>query len=128
MAQFAKHFTLAEANAMLPQIRAIFEQIAALRAQLAERQGDLALVHRAAPGNGGDPNGSELVIQSETIGRLLHELEQNGVIVQDPEAGIIDFPHIRDGEEIFLCWRSGEESVSHWHHLDTGFRGRKPIT
>ena len=125
--QFEKHFTVKEANALLPQIVSIFERIGALREELDERQTDLEGVHRAAPGNGGHHDGPELVTRSEMIGRLLLEVENLGAVVKDPDSGLIDFPHLRDGQEVFLCWKLGEKSVAHWHELDAGFQGRQSL-
>ncbi len=54
-------------------------------------------------------------------------LEELGVRIKDLDAGLLDFPALRDGVEVELCWRVGEESVRHWHGIGEGFAGRKPI-
>jgi hypothetical protein len=55
------------------------------------------------------------------------ELEAVDVVLRDPRRGLIDFPSLRDGEEIYLCWMSGEETVAWWHLPDAGFAGRRPL-
>jgi len=127
MAMFEKHFTVDEANALIPHVLSLFEMVHSLRAELDEKKDALDQVHQALPGNGGSSLGRELVERSEAIGRLLAGLDEQGIIVKDPDTGLIDFPHIREDREVFLCWRIGEKTVAHWHELDTGFRGRQPL-
>ena len=127
MGLFEKHFTVDEANALLPHVLAVFEKVQSLRAELDERSDSLDQVHQASPGNGGSREGGEFVERSEAIGRLLAGLEEQGIVVKDPDTGLIDFPHIREDREVFLCWRLGEKTVAHWHELDTGFRGRQSL-
>ncbi|HUU46538.1 MAG TPA: DUF2203 domain-containing protein [Acidobacteriota bacterium] len=125
--KFNKHFTVEEAEALLPFILSVFEQVQALREEMAAFRDDLQRVHEAAPGNGGDAKGTTLVEFSETIGRLLKTLDDKGILVKDIEGGIIDFPHLREDREVLLCWRMGEKTVSYWHDLDAGYRGRQPL-
>ena len=127
MAHFEKHFTVDEANAMLPHVLSVFERIHALRAELAKSEKHLEKLHKAAPGNGGGKRGSELVGLSDAIVRLMAGLEEKGILVKDVDSGLVDFPHMRDNEEVLLCWRLGEKSVTHWHDLESGFRGRQPL-
>lgn len=127
MAQFEKHFTLGEANALLPHVLSVFEQIHSIREDLSERQEEIGKLHKAAPGNGGTAKGVELLGYSETVARLVAGLEEKGVLVKDIDAGLCDFPHMRDGEEVFLCWKIGEKSIGFWHEIETGFRGRQPL-
>jgi hypothetical protein len=127
MGMFEKHFTVAEANALLPHVLSVFEKVQSIRAQLEDNRESLDQVHGAVPGNGGSHKGQELVEHSEAIGRLLAGLEEQGILVKDPDAGLIDFPHIRDEHEVFLCWRMGEKTVAYWHEVDGGFRGRQPL-
>jgi hypothetical protein len=127
MPHFNKHFTVDEANEMLPHILSVFEQIHSLREQLSERKEVLERVHKAAPGNGGGQDGAELVTLSESVARLVAGLEEKGILVKDIDAGLVDFPHMREEREVFLCWKLGEKSVGFWHDLETGFRGRQPL-
>ena len=127
MAQFEKHFTVDEANALLPYVLSVFEQIHSIREDLSHRQDEIGTLHKASPGNGGTAKGVELLGYSETVARLVAGLEEKGVMVKDIDSGLCDFPHIRDGEEVFLCWKIGEKSIAFWHEIETGFRGRQPL-
>jgi hypothetical protein len=126
-AKFSQHFTVDEANALIPFILSIWERVQALRSEMVAYQEDFERVHQAAPGNGGTETGTKLVEYSEGIGRLLKELDQKGVLVKDIENGLMDFPHIRENREVLLCWKVGEKSVSYWHEIDAGFRNRQPL-
>jgi hypothetical protein len=57
----------------------------------------------------------------------VERLEELGVVIKDLDAGLVDFPALRDGDDVLLCWRVGEPSVEFWHDLEEGFAGRKPI-
>jgi len=127
MAHFSKHFTLDEANALLPHVLSVFEQIHSIREELSHRQEELERLHKAFPGNGGDKTGAELVSFSESVARLVSGLEEKGVMVKDVDTGLCDFPYIRDGEEVFLCWKIGEKTIGFWHDIESGFRGRQPL-
>ena len=118
---------MAEANDLLPHLLAVFEMIQALNEQLTEKRAALELLHDAARTNGGHKLGAELTGISESITRLMSGLEEEGIILKDVEAGLVDFPHLREEREVFLCWRRGEKVVEFWHELDTGFRGRQPL-
>jgi len=59
--------------------------------------------------------------------RLTAEVEALGVIVRDPETGLVDFAAVREGKPIYLCWRLGEDRIGFWHPRDTGFMGRQPL-
>ena len=125
--QFKKHFTVEEANTLLPHILSVFERIHALGAELSKHSAVLEGLHANAPGNGGSKNNSEVIALSESITTLMTGLEVKGILIKDVEAGLIDFPHIRDEHEVMLCWRLGERKVEFWHELDAGFRGRQPL-
>lgn len=127
MATFMRHFTVDEANALLPFVRSVFEKVQAVRDEMSAGEGDLDRVHRAAPGNGGDPHGTELVEHTRRIGSLLGEIEEKGIVVKDLETGLVDFPHIREEREVFLCWKKGERSITSWHEIDSGYKGRQPL-
>lgn len=127
MAQFEKHFTVDEANSLLPHVLSVFEQIHSIREDLSHRQEELEALHKASPGNGGTAKGGELVGLSETVARLVAGLEEKGVLVKDIDTGLCDFPYMRDGDEVFLCWKIGEKSIAFWHEIESGYRGRQPL-
>ncbi len=88
----------------------------------------------AIGGNGGgyaasDLNAAQAELErlAQDAGGVVAELEALGVVVKDLDTGLLDFPALRDGEEVELCWQLGERSVAHWHELGVGYAGRKPI-
>jgi hypothetical protein len=70
---------------------------------------------------------AELGELGERVSSIVEELDGLGVVVKDLDLGLLDFPAIRAGEEVELCWQVGEDAVSYWHPLEAGYRGRKPI-
>jgi hypothetical protein len=127
-------FTPAEANDALSQVRPAAERLVALRARMHELERTQAALVTSIGGNGGgyavnDLNEarSELVTLADAVVACVERLEELGVVLKDLDLGLLDFPALRDGEEVLLCWRAGEPSVEYWHGLDEGFAGRKPI-
>jgi hypothetical protein len=130
-----KHFTVAEANAMLPLLRSILRDVTDLARSLQERQQSLSRVHAKAGGKGCDVYQEEvdqanaaLERDQERMREFETELKNLGVELKDYFTGLIDFYSLRDGREIFLCWRLGEAEVAHWHELEAGFAGRQRLT
>jgi hypothetical protein len=118
------HFTAEEANALLPTVAQLVEDLQASHAIMEERQDD---VTESIPTNGGGAVHREFLDASTRAGAALQTLEELGLVVRDPSSGLVDFPAIRDGREVFLCWRLGEEAVAWFHPPETGFAGRQPL-
>lgn len=119
-----RRYTVAEANELLPALQGMLERLRDAQRAMAERHDD---VMDAAATNGGGSAGKEYLEASQEAGRVNAELEELGILVRDPETGLVDFPAERGGEEIFLCWRLGEDTIAWWHPTDTGFAGRQPL-
>jgi hypothetical protein len=127
-------FTPREANSALEEVRPVAERLVAVRArmrELAETQGDSIL---AIGGNGVGYAATDLKAAQGALEELaeeaataVRELDAIGVVVKDLDVGLLDFPGLRDGEEVELCWQVGEDTVAYWHPLAAGYRGRKPI-
>jgi hypothetical protein len=128
-----RYFTVAEANAMLPLVRKIVEDITTLARQLQDRHN--RLMHVLPEGRAaGDAHREELLhVEAELrqdqermqdYERELHEL---GVELKDYRIGLIDFPCWMGNREVYLCWRQGESAIAHWHELDAGFAGRQEL-
>src|SRR5262249_2692959 len=127
-----KLYTLAEANAMLPLLRVILRDITNLAKELRERHERLRRLQRTEGLDAAHREEVEHLTAEFERGQDLmqeHELElqELDVELKDHYTGLIDFRHLRDGREVFLCWRLGEEEVGHWHELNAGFQGRKKI-
>ena len=127
-----KCYTLDEANAMLPLLRAILRDVTTLANELRERYERLARLQKP---EGLDQAHQEevqhLAAEFERGQEKMHEyefeLQKLDVELKDYYTGLIDFRHLKDGREVYLCWRLGEEEVAHWHELNSGFQGRKRI-
>ncbi|MDP8957317.1 MAG: DUF2203 domain-containing protein [Actinomycetota bacterium] len=119
-----KEYTAEEANALLPSLRTALHSIRRAR-QVVLSGGER--IRQAAPLDGGGREGKEFWEALQTLRREVEALNEQGIVLRDPESGLIDFPAKRDGREIFLCWRPDEERVGYWHGPDSGFAGRKPL-
>ena len=76
---------------------------------------------------GGSYPGKEVATALVELSRALNELDAVDVVVRDVERGLVDFPALRDGEEVYLCWLVDEPAVAHWHAIEAGFTGRQPL-
>ncbi len=122
-----RYFTVPEANAVLPQVKKIVAEILAARQRIVDAQPDLWPVLEKAVGNGGSKKAGELLPEFRRLERGVKALEDMGCILKDLNTGLVDFPTVRNGRQVLLCWRFDEPSVSHWHELDAGFAGRQPL-
>ena len=80
-----------------------------------------------APGNGGGKLGRHVGEAFVELRASVAEFARREIVLRDLDRGLIDFPAIRDGEEVYLCWIDGEADIGYWHELDAGFRGRRPL-
>lgn len=129
-----RHFTPEEANAELVQVRPLVEQLVATRQEHAaalERQEELEGKIR---GNGGGIPPAELASATAEVdgvarrlARLVDEITEHGAQVKDLDTGLIDFPALRHGETVLLCWQLGEDEIAWWHRIEDGFAGRRPL-
>jgi hypothetical protein len=129
-----RHFTPAEANEELREIRPLAEQLVGHRREQQRLQAEREELAVKIAGNGGglDPRAVAEAEEAERqarigIARCVNAIHGRGAIVKDLDEGLVDFPALREGEEILLCWRLGENEVAHWHGLEEGFAGRKPL-
>ncbi|HZT45961.1 MAG TPA: DUF2203 domain-containing protein [Gaiellaceae bacterium] len=127
-------FTPEEANAALPELRPLVEAMVAAKRALDEAQELRDEVGRRIAGNGGGIPPAELAAMDSTVETAAAELasaigkvQATGVLVKDLDAGLVDFPAKRDGEDVLLCWQLGEDEVAFWHGLEDGFAGRQPL-
>ncbi len=125
---FRRYFTVAEANALIPELQKQILRLQAMLERLKEEYGEKAEQVFVLTLRNGFPPLWEPSTIADAIHKAVDELHQLGVILRDLEHGIVDFPHLRDGREVFLCWKLGEEQVRYWHELDAGFDARKPLT
>ena len=125
-------FTPDEANSALEQVRPLAERMVELRARLGELEDEQREVVRIVAGNGsgegvGDARTPEFTKLARELQDVVEELTSIGVQLKDADAGLLDFPALREGEEVLLCWRVGEPAVEWYHGLEDGFPGRRRI-
>jgi hypothetical protein len=123
-----KYFTVEEANRLIPQVKAMIDQLRQGRLHLQKQRPIAEAVAQQAGGNGGGSEaGAYLFDYSQMMARGLAQLQAMGILLKDLERGLIDFPHQRDGREVYLCWKYGEERIDYWHETDSGYGGRQPL-
>ena len=129
-----RHFTPDEANAALAEVRPLVEQMVAQRREhleVLERQEELEGHIR---GNGGGIPPAALAEAAAEVERVARDLattiaalNARGVQVEEVAEGLVDFPALRHGETVLLCWKLGEDEIRYWHTLDGGFAGRQEL-
>jgi hypothetical protein len=127
-------FTVDDANRALPLVQKIVSDIVQTWEVVSELEQRLELVSKRAPKQRQGDVYDEEVAQSQaeleqergTLQGYIEELKRIGVELKGLD-GLCDFPSLRNGREVYLCWRLGEPSVAHWHEIDAGFAGRRPI-
>ena len=124
-----KLFTVEEANALLPSVREILQKIQRSRKRLGAYRHDAKLAAEGAEqGGGGMAGGVQYAIILTSFTEEMSELEALGVQLKDFDRGLVDFPSLRDGRVVLLCWQLGEgDELEWWHDMDTGFGGRTPL-
>jgi hypothetical protein len=121
-----RHFTRAEANALLPQLTTLLSQLREAKDELTDTDAHEVL-SEAAPTNGGGEQGRRVGIAFLEVRRMIDTVEQAGIVLRDIDRGLVDFPALMDGREVYLCWELGEDEVAHWHDLEGGYGGREPL-
>jgi hypothetical protein len=132
-----KTFTVAEADALLPAVISLLEQLQQLERQIVQANQQIeAVMHKVSQGNGFSMEALQQQIDALTKHQLqlidafqaaLTQLEATGCVVKDVATGLVDFYGERSGEIVFLCWKQGEERIRFWHSLEGGYAGREPI-
>jgi hypothetical protein len=117
-------FTVEEANAELPELRVRLPRLREARHGLiasSER------IDEAVAMDGGGVGGSDWFHQQQALKTEVEYLAERGILLRDPDAGLVDFPAEVKGERVFLCWRLGEDEVGFYHGEHSGFTGRRPL-
>lgn len=124
--QHTKHFSLEEARKELTTVHALAGKMVELKQALDEKGWD---VRRHTYFGGMGPNGDgRFPPEMETLVEIVQQFDKRGIVVKEINLGLIDFPHIRkNGEEVYLCWKLGEDDIEYWHRILDGYAGRKAI-
>jgi hypothetical protein len=131
----SRRFTLEEAESLLPELRTVLSRVISLKE---EHDGALQelrqIANRIAMVGGALVDRHETLIKrnrqlalANRLKECVGEVEEHGCVVKDLDLGLIDFPTLYRGREVYLCWKYGEPGIRFWHGVDEGFAGRKPI-
>jgi hypothetical protein len=124
---FPKLFTVEEANALLPKLQELLDNLAFHRDAMREKAPHLEPILRAAAADGGGRIGSEYGVEAYKLYLAIERIQELGVLLKDLDMGLLDFPHEREGRVVFLCWHPPEERIEYWHEIEAGYAGRQPL-
>ena len=124
--RFEKHYTREEARALLPEIRRWLERLTRLRKDVEKFEHRLSQMAAQTTDIGGETVNGWIRALADTQ-EVLVEFQRREIFIKDLDHGLIDFPAIIAGREVFLCWESDEEDIEFWHDLESGFAGRERL-
>lgn len=124
--RFRRHYTAEQARALLPKLRSWLEELLELRDRLSEQEEAMAGARPVGVDLGGPEVNSWVKVLAD-FRSILFEFHQREILIKDLERGLVDFPAIHNGREVFLCWEKAEDDIGFWHELDSGFAGREPL-
>ena len=130
-----KRFTLAEARSMLPGIRRLLSEAVAAKAGYEEAENSFQALAQEVIFRGGMTVDRERALDirdrrdrlAQQLKQMLESLQQTGCVIKNLDIGLVDFPTLFRGEEVYLCWKLDESDIVFWHGVDEGFAGRKTI-
>ena len=123
-----KLFNLVEANDMIPEMRVKLRSLQSLYAHINGMRESAKAAASASEFGGGMEGGSAYVRSLYRVGKITTEIHEAGVQLKDYDRGLIDFPSMREGRVVLLCWQLGEgDAIEYWHEVDAGFAGRQPL-
>ncbi len=124
--RFQKHYTIEEARALLPQIREWLAEIDRLRRRLKQLDERITQILAGGVDVGGESVNTQIKLLAK-LQHVFHEFEERQIQIKEIDRGLIDFPAIIAGKEVFLCWEQDEDDIEFWHDLDTGYAGREKL-
>lgn len=124
--QFSIHYTREEARGLLPQIEEWLQKLTHLNERLQKLSTMVQQLMATGQDRGGATVEEYLRMQSACL-EILGEFEKRQILVKDLSRGLVDFPAILEGREVFLCWERGEEDIEFWHEIDAGYAGRERL-
>jgi hypothetical protein len=121
-----RHYSLEEASALLPRVAELLATMRRARDRLGDAEARAAL-DEAGQSNGGGQPGRVVSEGFLELRESMLELREREIVLRDLDRGLVDFPALRDGEEVYLCWEEGEPEIGFWHEPEAGFVGRQPL-
>ena len=125
--QEKRYFTLEEANQCIPELADEISLLKAIRAELAGLHAEITSLMEVVPSNGGSRHTPALLRATAHFQEILERITARGCHLKGLDPGLVDFPHLRDGKEVYLCWRIDEKEIRYWHEIEDGFAGRQPL-
>jgi len=120
-------FTLAEAQNLIPSLRSLLQEISESWNHIRVLNTEIQKAREAAQFDGHSKFGVEYVEGVSHLMFLIHQVKDMGVLLKDADKGLCDFPYMRQGRVVYLCWQLGEERIEYWHDIEIGFAGREPL-
>lgn len=124
--QHSVHYSLEEASALLAEVAELIERMRAARDRLGDAEARAALAAAGGTNGGGQP-GRTVSEGFRELREAMMWLRMREIVLRDLDRGLVDFPALREGAEVYLCWQEGEEEIGFWHEPDAGFAGRRPL-
>jgi hypothetical protein len=121
-----RHYTLEEARAELPWVAERLARMRGARERLTDEDTRRALAGGSV-GNGGGAAGRRVGEAFLELHAAASAFDERGIVLRDLDRGLIDFPAVRDGREVYLCWTDHEDDIGYWHELDAGYGGRQQL-
>ncbi len=122
-----RFFTVQEARQLLPSLKELMGKVMVISHRLEEYREVVQQLADSASSNTGGPEGTAYLDIVISLQSCLTQLQETGCVLRSLQDGLIDFPHLKEGREIYLCWKFGEEDIRFWHEVDEGFAGRTPL-
>ena len=120
-------FTLAEASQLIPRLRTILIEVGEEWGEMRRLNPEIQKVRDRVPLDGFSPEGVPYIQAATHLLYLLHQVKDMGVHIKDIDKGLCDFPYMRNGRVVYLCWHLGEDAIAYWHDIEAGFGGREPL-
>ncbi|KMP11003.1 hypothetical protein UZ36_05850 [Candidatus Nitromaritima sp. SCGC AAA799-C22] len=122
-----RYFTIDEANDVIPQLLQDIPRLKELRDDLIRKFPDVKKARDNTQSNGGSVQGTGYLYCVLQLNFLTERLESKGCILKGIRRGLVDFPALREGKEVYLCWKMPEEKIEYWHEIHAGFAGRQRL-
>jgi len=122
-----RFFTVEEARQILPRVRELMQRTVAMVGALEEAKQHVEDLAEKGEMNTGSSVGTRYIEGLAQISECVAAIQETGCIVKSIDEGLVDFPHLREGREVYLCWKNGEPDIGYWHEVDAGFAGRTPL-
>jgi len=122
----SRHYSLEEASGLLAELTELLERMRSARDRLSDADARAALAAASGSNGGGQPGRTVSEGFLELRDAMIW-LRRREIVLRDLDRGLIDFPSMRDGAEVYLCWQVDEDEISFWHELEAGFAGRRPL-